>query len=201
MQPRALALCMRRLGGSLGGRLGWLGALAVLLLFGNAAAQAQNVAMDAVRVLCWVAAGPAALSAARSPSDRDREDGIELMVAMRGVSPAALRRTRLVAAAVACAARVTVPALLVALTYVVVVGWRAGGVIVGAVVGGLLAGACIGLAGAFCGEVAGKRGRSLLVAVVLLPWIASDLGSLPTPSLVGAVDAGLSLLAEASRWS
>jgi hypothetical protein len=207
MKRRALRLGVARLGESFGGRLGWLGGIGAALIFASAAAGRSSTEFgmvgDAVRVLCWVAAGPTALTAARAPSERDRADGVELMVGSRGVAPSSWRRTRVAAAGIGCGLRVAVPALLVAVTVLVVSGSPSVAArALAAVVAGALAGAAIGVVAALCGEVGGQRGRSLFAAVVFLPWVLGDLWSVPELSLVGAVDAGLSFLSEAAaRWS
>jgi hypothetical protein len=194
---------MRRLGGTFGGRLGWLGAAGVALVFGGAAASGEQMSAEAVRVLCWVAAGPTALAASRAPSQRDREDGIELLAATRGIDGVAWRRTRIAAAALSCGVRVLLPTLVVAATVIVVAATSA--VVpraVGAIAGAALAGTLIGFVAALCGEAGGERGRSLFAAVVLLPWLLGDLWSVPSLSLIGAVDAALSFITGAvGAWS
>jgi hypothetical protein len=201
MQASALRLSMRRVGGTLGGRLGWLGAIVVAVAFSAAAASGDDVVGDAVRVLCWIAAGPAALAASRAPALRDRSDGIELLASLKGIGPARWRRTRVAAAASSCALRVVIPAIAVAATAVVVsptlpVFSRAGGALFGAAA----AGAVIGLVAAVCGEAGGERGRTLFAAVVLLPWMLGDLWSVPSLSLVGVIDAGLDVVTEVPVW-
>lgn len=206
MRGIALQLSLHRHNRTLGGRLGWIAGIGVAVLFASAAMEGRQVTLDAVRVLCWAAAGPAALAAARAPSDRDRADGIELLAGIRGIEVSAWRRVRVVAAAVGCALRIVVPALVVAATVLIVnatgaAAWRASG----ALVGGLVAGLVIGGIAALCGEVGGARGRTLFAAVVLLPWLLGDVWSAPTLSLVGALDAGLSMLSNAlgsvASWS
>ncbi len=202
MKTSALRLSLRRLGGTFGGRIGWLGALGVAIAFGAAASSGEDMSGEAVRVLCWIAAGPTALAASRAPALRDRADGIEFLVATRGVDAASFRRIRVAAATLSCCFRVLLPTLLVAATTVAVT--MSGAVVarsLGAVVGGALAGALIGWVAALCGEAGGERGRSLFVAVILLPWMLGGLWSVPGLSLVGAVDAGLSILTKvAVSW-
>lgn len=203
MQNPALRLSMRRLSATFGARVGWLGALVVGLVFAGSAAAGEDFIMQGVRALCWVAAGPAALAASRAPSLRDRVDGVDLMAGTHGIGAGTLRRSRLAAAALGCALRVVVPTLAMAVTAVVVSASfaslpRAGG----AVVAAAIAGAIVGLVAAACGEVGGERGRSLFAAVVLLPWVLGDVWKVPSLSLVGALDAGLSWVAGAiSTWS
>ncbi len=203
MDMRALRISLRRLGATFGARFGGLGAVVVGLLFGGAAARGEALTLETARVLCWLAAGPLALSAARAPGLRDRLDGIDVLVESRGIGARALRNSRVHAAIALGALLVSLPTALVGLTGAIVSASAAEVARAGlAVVTSAGAGATIGLVGAVSGELGGERGRSLLAAVVLVPWLVSEAWSVPSLSLVGALDAGLSLAAEVfDAWS
>ena len=111
-----VALCRRQLGSRLALRIAtWVGALVSAAVVLAAALAADGLALaalaaDGLRLLCWVGAAPVAVAVASSPQRRDRDEGVAAMCAAHGVGPLELRRARTVAAMLACAARIVVPA-------------------------------------------------------------------------------------------
>ncbi len=195
MHGPAFNLAARRLSGSFGVRVGAVGALAVGLAFAASAATGDAGPAHVVRAACWVGAGPAALTAARAPGLRDRMDGVDVLVALRGVSARGLQRIRLSVAAFVGGLLVFVPTLLVSMTAMVATptaNLALRGVTLSILAA--LVGALIGALGAACGEIGRDRGRSLLAAVVVVPWILADLWSTPSLSLIGLVDASVSVV-------
>jgi hypothetical protein len=189
----ALALCRSRLAARFGARAGWVLAAVGAAVFAVAAADGATVGADAAQAFCWLAAGPAALAAAAAPAERDRVEGVEALAFARGLPP--LGRARVAAAALACALRVGLPTLLVVLAAAAAdPSGRAFASASLLTAGAFIAGALVGALGAGSGEVGGERGRSLLVALVVLPWLAADLAGASWMSLPGIVHRGLGWL-------
>ncbi len=205
-----VALCRYRLGRTLGGRLGRAGPIAVLvvaalmgiaLLRGQPYSEVRDLVEGAMRWMAWLGAGPLALSIAAAPAERDRADGVELLALIRGWTRTRLAAARVTAAIIAVAARVGPPAVVLCLLLVAVAPSRA----LELVALGLAAGAfsaiaavVVGVLAAVCGHYGGRRGRGLLLAVVLLPWALSDLLSRPGWSVPGALDAAWTVLSRSA---
>lgn len=174
-----VALCRAQLRRRLLARLGWL---ACMLIAGIAMATAaigggapSDVFAPALRWTLWLGVGPLALVLAADPVGRDRRDGIEALVQAHGTTTRQLNIARVVAGGLEILYRVGLPftlaTLLVAvsrrsslplLQLVLVLGFA------------LFAGAVVAPVAAACGHAAGRRGRWVLVAVVLLPWVLAD---------------------------
>jgi hypothetical protein len=201
MHRPTLSLSLRRLRGTLGVRFGAVVGLVVGFVFSSAAASGHVRWANVIGALVWLGAGPVALSAAHAPRLRDQKDGVEVMVALRGVGAAALRRARVFAAAIVGGVVILVPTLIVAATVLVVAA--TGAVAVRCAVAALVAaagGALVGTVGSVCGEIGERRGRSLLLAVVIVPWALSGYWRIPSLSLVGLVEAGLSAVRGVVPW-
>jgi hypothetical protein len=119
-------------------------------------------------------------------------------VASRGGSSAGLAIARLVAAMTTIARALAIPTLAVALA---ALGTWTPGEGLGRLARGLLCaalfalsgGVVLGSAASLCERALFRRGRSLLLALVLVPWILADLVGRPGLSIPGALDALVSL--------
>jgi hypothetical protein len=198
-----VSLCRQRLASRFGPRVGWFAVAFVALTFGAAAASVQPgqgvgpVVADAIRWCCWLGAAPVALVAAAAPAGREGRDGITALLRLHGVGRSRVSSARFVAAMLEAAIRVVVPALVVTVWALVVArpsqpvalvaGVIATSGVVGLVVGGL---------GAACGHWAREKGRTMLFAVVLLPWMIAESWALSRLSVVGLVDRAIVFFVE-----
>jgi hypothetical protein len=156
---------------------------------------APLVARGAARWLA-LATAPLLLAAAASPRARDRDEGIEALLAWRGAGSQALALGRVVAAVVAVTLRVALPGTLLC---VALLPW-AGPAIVAQLMIAMLGFACacgalLGGLAALSGELAGPRGRELFLLVMVLSWVAAELIAAPRWSIPGALDLGLDAIA------
>jgi hypothetical protein len=205
-----LALARRQLRRSFGSKLGAAGAagvalVALVLAMGSdgAARRADwiELATGAARWLCWLGAGPLVLAAAGPRDAADHLDGIEQLAALRGHDPGTLRRARVMAAMVATAWRVALPALALCLGFAALDGHLVAALLRHAVALGLFAvlvGVLLGGLGALCSEVGRGRGRALLLGVVLVPWALADRAGHPDWSIPGALAEALTTLGHAA---
>jgi hypothetical protein len=198
-----IALCRRRLSGRLGARLSWVLGLGVtlvalgLVLAGGESLGTRELLLRAVRWMAWLAVPPIALAAAGSPVERDRGDGVDVLVRIHGVSSRRLGMARGVAAMVEVAFRVALPAwTLCVLVAVLTPAWSLLAMLPGLLLFAGWAGLVLGGLGAACGHFGGTRGRSLLLVVVLAPWVVADGWGLPQLSIPGAMDLMLTLFAD-----
>ncbi len=200
-----VALCRRQLRSQFWARLGWAGAVVALLVTWLVAAFAQESQATAlglsrtidvgVRWMFWIGVGPLALAAADSPVERDRLDGVEQLVCVRGGNRIALMRARVIAAMIEASLRLVVPVALAAFLIAAIaasgsVALHGLRLLLFCVVTGSLLGALAALSGLRFG----RRGRLMLAAIVLLPLFVTELWSLGDWSLPGAIDSGLYML-------
>ncbi|AUX41492.1 hypothetical protein SOCE26_029060 [Sorangium cellulosum] len=202
----AVALACARLRGAGGGKLGFAmavaislgyGAMAIVLRLDDGTTALGGLLGSAARWLSWVAAGPIALAAAHDRPAADRAEGIEALAAARGLSRTSLHGARSLAAMLEVARVIAAPLALLsalaalfsgsALLALQHLAFGAALVLFGAVSGVTLG----GLAAA-SGRVAGARGRSLFLALTLVPWALADLAGDPRWSIPGALGAFLS---------
>ncbi|MBW2525151.1 MAG: hypothetical protein JRI23_13290 [Deltaproteobacteria bacterium] len=193
-----------RLSRSTGSRLGLLGALGValfglslgaVLVQSDGAAALPPLLARTVRWSLWLGVGPLALAIANARPERDRADGVEALAALRGISRAHVEVARVLAAVVQTTLRCAVPivGLCAALALLF---WQAAPLLLALAVGfcgvSLAAGLVVGGVASLCGRLGGRRGRTLLLAAVLLPWLlAGELGH-PFASMPGLLDLVLS---------
>ena len=190
----ALALGRHGVGGRLGAHLGTALAIAVALVYGFAASTGLELAAESNRGLvagslrwaAWVGAGPVALAAARGDGDR----GLPALAKLAGIDPTQQALGRALAAALAMTLRIAAPALVVCLAGAIrfpSVGW--GALALGASAAAIVIGAVIALVAVGCARIAPERGRSLFVAVVLLPHVVSRGAAegWSLPGILGAV--------------
>lgn len=153
----------------------------------------------AARVIAWAAGAPLALAIAHDRGRADREAGIEALAASRGAGRSALEAARTAAAMLQSTLAVGLPLLILSILGVALAGsvssaLRHLGLAAGLVGFSILAGVTIGGVAAACGRLGGRRGRSLLAVVVLVPWILTDLAGLRAWSIPGALNAALSFI-------
>jgi len=202
-----VALARARLRVRLGARLGFVltGAtcvlVAVLLVAARGASEVAALMSDALVWLGWLGVGPLGLAAANARAVRDRDEGIEALVVARGHDAAALGVARALAVASMAMARMAAPALGL-LGWAVLVGaappgglWPLTGALL---LAALAVGALVGALSAACGQWGGRRGVSLLVAAVLLPWAVADALGAPGWSLPGAIGSLVELARDAA---
>ena len=196
--PRALVrFCSRAQKGLWGLRLGRIYSFgvgfsyAVLALLGPASlATSAQLWARALGTASWVA-GVGALSLATDLGARDTAQGLTGLARLRGVGELELERARTIAGTLRLSATVLVPGLLLALTILLRFRTLHGLVVAlvlalftvpyAALVGGTLA----PLARACSGWLP-SRGRLLLLALVLGPWLFGSGVGLQVPSLPGA---------------
>ncbi len=196
--PRALVrFCSRAQKGLWGLRLGRIYSFgvgfsyAVLALLGPASfATSAQLWARALGTASWVA-GVGALSLATDLAARDTAQGLTGLARLRGVGELSLERARTIAGALRLSTTVLVPGLLLALALSLRFRTLHGSVVAlvlalftvpyAALVGGTLA----PLARACSGWLPG-RGRLLLLALVLGPWLFGSGMGVQVPSLPGA---------------
>ncbi|RLB62441.1 MAG: hypothetical protein DRI90_09070 [Deltaproteobacteria bacterium] len=200
-----LALCRYRLSTRFGARLSWLvGIGAALLVFGVTVVGGEAMAnrellIGSMRWIAWLAATPVALAAAAAPAERDRREGVDVLAAIHGVSAVRLELARGLAAMVAIGLRIGLPSLLLCLLMATVgPAWRHLLLVPGVALFAAWGGVLIGGIAAASGHFGGARGRSLLAAVVLLPWLLSELWVTPGLSIPGGMDMMLTFLVDMS---
>lgn len=174
----ARAFGRHRLGRRLGARLGALAAFGVALVYGLAASTGTDLAAEsnqglvagALRWAAWLGAGPLTLAAARD----DDDPGLASLARLAGLDVAAQARGQGIAAAAGMALRVAAPAWVVCVAGAVrspSLGWAAlavGGSAAAIAIGAILAAVAVGAA-----RLAPGRGRSLVLVVILVPFLAS----------------------------
>ena len=205
----AVALGRARLASARGGRIGVAAALSVTLLHAlgmiavredsGAPAAIDAALRSAATWLAWLGAGPIALAAANDRPGIDRREGVEALAAARGVSPGGLHAARAIAAMQAIALVIGAPAVVLSVAGAGVLASASSGLRLLATGAGLVAfalvtGVTLGLLAALSGRLAGPRGRSLLAALVLIPWALADLAGAARWSIPGALDAFLTLV-------
>jgi hypothetical protein len=173
---------------------------------GGAATSFAGVLRTAARAIAWGVGAPLALAAARDRAGLELAEGIEAMVAARGVSRALLGSARHAAAMALGARLLGAPVLVVGVVAVAASGTaRSALAHAGAALAALLfaavAGVTLGGVGAVCARVGGRRSGSVLAFVVLAPWLAADLVGRAAYSIPGALDALLSMLMSAAGAS
>ena len=150
--------------------------------------------VDTIGVTCWIALAPLVLSLANDPVGADRRSGFEVLALSRGHVGVQLAGARVIASSTELALRL-LPAVVVALL-IAVLGrsWSLFRVAAGGLGFAIVAGVTLGLVANVCGALGAKRGRWLLLAVVLIPWALAEMFHLPGWSLPGALGAALAVL-------
>jgi hypothetical protein len=164
--------------------------IALVLRLGDSAdISLGGLLSTAARWIAWGAGAPLAIAAAGPRAAVDRAEGIEALAASRGVPRPALEALRSVAAMSQTSLAIGAPLLVLSLVSVA----SAGSAVVA------LRHALLGAGLLAFSAIAGvPRGRSLLAAVIFLPWVLSDLFGLRAWSIPGALSAALDFLVRAS---
>jgi hypothetical protein len=208
----AVALGGAELRAARGGRLGLVvavvisagcGIVVIALRLDDRTAPLHGLLGSAASGLAWAAAGPIALAAAHDRPRADRQGGIEVLAASRGISPASLHDARSLAAMLEVARVIALPsAALCALSALLSSSAWAGlehlALGAGLALFGGVSGVAIGGLAALSGRVAGGRGRALFSALILVPWALAALAGDATWSLPGALGAFLSFAARSA---
>jgi hypothetical protein len=174
-------------------------AIAVALRVADGAdATFSGLLVQAARIIAWGGAGSVALAAAFDRKTADRLEGIETLAAVRGMPAHALDASRALAAMVQIALTLGVPLMALAAVTVVLSGSvfvaaRQVGVALAVLLFAVVTGAVLGGVATAAGRFGGRRGRWLLLGVVIGPWIALDLAGRGAWSIPGALDALLEL--------
>jgi hypothetical protein len=151
------------------------------------------------RWVTWVAGAPLALAVAHDRRALDRSEGIEALVLVRGFGAQALESARALGAMIQIALVIGTPIVLLASLSVALSGTIPAALarapfVVGAAAFAAVAGVTLGGVATVCGSLGAGRGRWLLLAVVVLPWIlASELGR-SSWSIPGVLQAALAFL-------
>ncbi|MCC6521795.1 MAG: hypothetical protein IT373_03970 [Polyangiaceae bacterium] len=196
----------RRLTRSVGGRVGLVaGCLAAALCVGAGAWIAREGpavplsgwVVRAVRWLGWSSLAPLGLAAAWDPGAAERRDGLDWMARSRGIDGRRLALAHALAVVRVAVRRLGAGVLVCAGGLALVARADAAAILAlvpGLVVFAVVCGVTLGLAASACGRAAGRYGPWLLAAVVLLPWMLSDLWAVPRASLPGLLGACLDAL-------
>ncbi len=165
----------------------------------GADASIAGLTVTAAPWIAWIAGAPLALAAAEDHAAVDRREGVEALAAARGISAASLDAARVLGAMTAVAWAIAAPLGALALLTAALAGRGAVvldrlGVGLAALAFAGVAGVTLGGAGAVCGRLGRARGRWLLAAVVIGPWILADLAGRGAWSIPGALGATLDFL-------
>jgi hypothetical protein len=149
--------------------------------------------------ITFVAAAPTTLAAATDRRTADREGGIEALSAMRGVHVAQLELARTYAAMMQIARTTGLPLVTLAIAIAALassfsLALQRLGVVLALVVFSVIVGVVLGSVAAFSARVGRRRGKLVVSAIVLLPWIVGGLFGRSSYSIPGALDAALSLI-------
>lgn len=165
----------------------------------GAAAPLDGLLDTSAASITFVAAAPATLAAASDRRTADREAGLEALTAMRGVHVAQLDLARLYAAMMHIARTTALPLVTLSLALVALassgsIALMRLGLALGLVAFSAMVGVVLGSAASLSARIGGKRGKLVVAAIVLLPWIVGELFGRGLYSIPGALDATLSLI-------
>lgn len=211
-----VALCRARLGRSglaqLGRAASWVLTLVVLGL-ALASRLGDGLPLDVSGLLLsagdfafWLVGLPIAMSAAMDVTAADRKDGIAALVSSRGAPVESLTVARLVASMTSIGVALLPPVTVVALVALVTMRPGEGAIrlvfgLVSAFLFALAGGVTLGTASSLAERMGGKRGRSVLLALVFLPLIAADFVGRPGLSIPGALHATLDVVSSVGGGS
>lgn len=184
--------------------VGFAGAIVALRVADGADASLRQPLLTAAHWIPWIVAPPFAFAAARDRRGEDRRDGVMALAAARGVSSAALEAARVLAAMIEITWALGLPmvvlsTLAAALATRPSVALQRLGVGLGALAFAAVAGITLGGVAALAGRFGGRRGRSLLVALIAGPLVISDVSGQRPFSIPGALSAVLNFTV--SAWS
>lgn len=146
--------------------------------------------------IAWISGAPIALAAAEDHRAADRREGVLSLAAARGVSSSGLAAARVLGAMAEIATAIGGPLVALSLLTAGLAGRAAAaahgiGIALGVALFALVAGVTLGGIGAACGRAGGGRGRWLLAAIVIGPWVLADLAGNSALSIPGALNAAL----------
>lgn len=149
--------------------------------------------------IAFVAAAPTTLAAATDRRTSDREGGIEALAAMRGLHVARLELARTYAAMMHIARATAFPLMTLALAITALassgaMALRRIGITLGLVFFSAIVGVVLGSVAALSTRIGGRRGKLVVSAIVLLPWMIGELFDRGLYSIPGALNAALSLI-------
>ncbi len=200
-----VALAARRLRSSAGGRFGAIAAIPVVLAFAGIAvairsvdgslAPLEGLVPTAATWLAWIVAAPLALSAARDRRLLDRREGLDALAAARGFSASALESARALGAMTAITTALGGPLVVLTLFTAALAGsvrlaFARLALALLAAAFALIVGVTLGGLASICARAGRARGRLLLVALVVGPWMLADLldhGAWSIPGALAAV--------------
>jgi hypothetical protein len=196
--PRALVrVCARAQRALWGLRLSRLYGIGIGIIYGvltfGLASDPRLAATFWVRCLTtasWVA-GVGALSLARDLAARDAAQGLTSLARLRGFGDRVVERARTVSGALTLTVAVAAPGLLVALAALLRFRTLAGALTALAlalltVPYALLLGSVLAVLARLCSRLLPERGRMLLMAIVLGPWLLALGTGTNVPSIPGA---------------
>jgi hypothetical protein len=201
-----LALARARLRRSGGGRaasvfrillfVGFAGAILVVRATDGGDAPLTGFIGAAARWVAWLVGAPLALAAAQDHHALDQRDGIAPLAAIRGFPPRSLEAARVLGAMLEITLALGVPLVALAGLTAAVAGSPALafvriGLGFAAAAFAIVAGVTLGGISAACGQLGRARGRLLLFAVVVGPWILADVTGYRSFSIPGALAAAL----------
>ncbi|HVR18769.1 MAG TPA: hypothetical protein VMS65_03710 [Polyangiaceae bacterium] len=192
-----VALAERRLADAFGGRIARLYGFGIALSYAFALfllnTRAEAILAQALTALAWIPAGLVALGAARDRAELD-ELGMVALVRQRGFDAQSLELARFFAAVTRIARVTGYPALLLVLARAALARDGAAALAsahaaLGALVYVLCLSFLLGALARASAVLSGGRGRLLLVALVLVPHLATTLfpGMPSVPRLLGGV--------------
>lgn len=149
--------------------------------------------------LAWLSAGALALAAARDGAAADRADGLEALVAARGVSATLLGAARTMGATTQIGWIVGVPSAIFALFTACLAAdvpsaMRRVAAALSLLAWGAVVGVTLGVLAAVCARLFRRRGPTALAVIVLGERLIADALGFGTWSVPGALKAALSLL-------
>jgi hypothetical protein len=205
----AVALSRSRLARSTLSRIGFVSGMSLALALvvfaiivrasdGPAAPLDGLVHAGAASIAC-VAAAPPTLAAAVDRRTADREDGIEALSAMRGIHAAHLDLVRTYAAMMHIARTTALPLVTLAVAIAALassagMAFQRLAVALGLLAFATIVGVVLGSVSALSARIGGRRGKLVVSAIVLLPWIVGELFGRGIYSIPGALSATLSLI-------
>jgi hypothetical protein len=205
----AVELCRARLAASSSGRFARVtailiavGAFAIALslrMNDGPAAPVGGLLRKGAGAIAWIAGGALALAAARSAEAADREDGIEALVASRGISAALLGAARTLGATSHIGWTIGLPSALLGLATAglapdVPSALRRVAAAFALLAWGAIVGVTLGALAAASARLFRRRGPTVLAAFVLGERLLADAVGLGAWSVPGALQAALSLL-------
>jgi hypothetical protein len=205
----AVDLCRARLAAASSGRFAFVAAILIvagsivvalsLRATDGPAAPMGNLLRKAAGALAWVAGGAVALAASRDAASADRAEGVEALVAARGVSAALLRAARTLGAMGQIARTVGIPLALLGVATAALAPDIEGAARRLAAALGLLAwggvvAVTLGTLAAASARLFRARGPTALAVFVIGERLAADALGLGAWSVPGALQAALSIV-------